>query len=149
GMDGYITKPVDPGQVVQYIESLVQKSKKADKIEEDIGSNIVFDRKSFIERCDNNPELATELINDFFGAYSTYLNDIHEAIESNDPEKLYYYAHFLKGTLMNFSAQRTINLSLELELMGKNRRMDKSNEVFNQLVKEVELLVTELKKVIP
>ncbi|MBF0550313.1 MAG: PAS domain S-box protein [Deltaproteobacteria bacterium] len=148
GMDGYITKPLNIGETIKYIESLAHWPKKAEKVEDNLGSNLVFDRKSFMERCDNNLELATELIKDFSADHSIYLNDIYKAIQSNDPEKLRHAAHFLKGTLMNFSAQRTIKLALELELMGNNPEMSKLNELVNQLANEVELLVTELKEVV-
>ncbi|MBF0508581.1 MAG: response regulator [Deltaproteobacteria bacterium] len=146
GMDGYIAKPLDIGKTIKYIESLAHAPIKNEQVEDHLGSTVVFDRKSFMERCSNITELAADLINGFSDNYSKYLNDIREAIESNDPEKLHHSAHFLKGTSSMLSAQRTVQLARELELMGRNARMDKSNEVFNELVKQVELLVSQLRE---
>ncbi|MBF0495851.1 MAG: response regulator [Deltaproteobacteria bacterium] len=148
GMDGYITKPIDPEETVKYIESLAHGPKKVESVEEQLGSNIAFDRKSFMERCGNDMALVIEMINRFSDNYSKYLNGIHEAIESNDPQKLHHCAHSLKGTSSIFSAHRTAKLASELEFIGKNEQMDKSNEVYNQLVEEVELLICDLKEFI-
>ncbi|MBF0496772.1 MAG: response regulator [Deltaproteobacteria bacterium] len=148
GMDGCITKPIDPRETVTYIESLAYKPKRAEQVEEYLDSSIVFDKKSFMERCLNETGLAAELIKCFFDNYPNYLNDIREAIESDDQKKLHHFAHSLKGGLFNLSALRSGSLALELELMGKNSQLTKSKEVFNQLVKEMERLVRELKEVI-
>ncbi|MBF0496829.1 MAG: response regulator, partial [Deltaproteobacteria bacterium] len=148
GMDGYITKPIDPNEAIRYIESLAQEPKKVEQTEEPLGPNKVFDRNSFMERCVNNMELAIELITGFCDNYSKYIDDIHDAIDSGNHEKLHHSAHFLKGTTSMFSAQRTVELARELELMGKNGQMEKAEEVFDQLVKEMELVVMELKKFI-
>ncbi|MBF0550808.1 MAG: response regulator, partial [Deltaproteobacteria bacterium] len=147
GMDGYIAKPMDIEETIRYIESLAHKPNKPEQLIEHLGSNIVLDRKSFMDRCANNLELASELINNYIEGYTKYLDDIREAIEANDPKRLHHSAHFLKGTSSIFSAQRTVKLALELLLMGKNAEMDKANGVFSQLVKEVELLVGELKEI--
>ncbi|MBF0551949.1 MAG: response regulator [Deltaproteobacteria bacterium] len=148
GMDGYITKPMDPGQAIGYIESLAHESKKVKPVGEYLGSNIVFESTSFIERCLNDMDLAAELITNFLANYKKYLDDIHDAIAYNDSKRLSYSAHFLKGPLLSFSALRTGSLALELELMGQNSQLTKSKEVFIQLVEEVELLVIELKEFI-
>ncbi|MBF0524318.1 MAG: PAS domain S-box protein [Deltaproteobacteria bacterium] len=148
GMDGYLTKPINPDDVITYIESLAQEPKEVEQAEEHLGPNMTFDNKAFMERCFNDLELATELITSFCDNQAKYLNDIHEAIQSNDQEKLYRSAHSFKGTSSMFSAERTVQIARELELMGKNAQMDKSNDVFDQLVKEVELVVCELKNFI-
>ncbi|MBF0525108.1 MAG: response regulator, partial [Deltaproteobacteria bacterium] len=148
GMNGYITKPINPKEAIRYIESLAPKPKEIEQAEEHLEPNKAFDSDSFMDRCDNRLELATELITGFCDNYAKYIDDIHDAIESDNPEKLYHSAHFFKGTSSMFSAQRTVELARELELMGKNNQLNKSKEVFDQLVKEVEIVVIELKKFI-
>ncbi|MBF0525997.1 MAG: Hpt domain-containing protein [Deltaproteobacteria bacterium] len=147
-MDGYITKPIDPVKAVTYIESLAHKPQIAEPGGEYLGSNIVFDKNSFMDRCLNDTGLAAEIIKCFLGNYPDYLYDIREAIKSDDQKKLHHFAHSLKGGLFNLSALRAGNLALELELMGKNSQLINSKEVFSQLVEEVELLAGELKEVI-
>ncbi|MBF0525999.1 MAG: response regulator [Deltaproteobacteria bacterium] len=45
GMDGYITKPINPEDALSYIESLARESKNPQQVGDDLGSNTVLDSK--------------------------------------------------------------------------------------------------------
>ncbi|MBF0497197.1 MAG: PAS domain S-box protein [Deltaproteobacteria bacterium] len=149
GMDGYLTKPINPGGAIRYIESLAQEPDKAKQLGEHLGPAKVFDKKSFMARCSNEVELAIEIVAHFIDNYKKYLNVIHQAIDSDNSAELRNSAHFFKGVLVNLSAQRAGNLALELEIKGRNEQLDQANEIFDQLVGEVELFANELNAFIP
>ena len=73
---------------------------------------------------------------DFIGELvDTYLQDspelfrqMHQALESNDADTFRRAAHSLKSNSANFGAMQLSSLARELELMGKENRLEQAEE---------------------
>jgi HPt (histidine-containing phosphotransfer) domain-containing protein len=102
GMDGYVTKPVDVGRLLQAVESAVPG----------------FDPAAAAARLGDDPRLLRELLDLFWADSPRMLDEIEKAIAAGDAAALRRAAHALKGSVANFSASHAVDAARRLERMG-------------------------------
>jgi two-component system sensor histidine kinase/response regulator len=105
----------------------------------------VWDKSAALRTADGDVELLRELISIFLEDYHSALADIQQAVDKKDARKLERSAHRLKGSALNFGAEKTVNLALQLENMGHDNKLDGLEHVFGSFVSELRILDTELK----
>jgi len=98
----------------------------------------VINRSELSERLDGDMELFRELAELFIEDSQKLLNAINDAIESKDAEKLRKYAHTIKGSVSNFSAQEAYDTAYDLETIGRNGELQKASEVYTLLQEKIE-----------
>ena len=99
-----------------------------------------INRKSLSERLDGDFELFKELAQLFLTDLPTLLLAIEEAIKARNGEKIGKSAHTIKGAISNFSADKAYQAALALEKIGKNNELDKAEDFFRELLKEIEAM---------
>jgi HPt (histidine-containing phosphotransfer) domain-containing protein len=95
------------------------------------------DRDLALANVGGDRELLCELIEIFVGDTPRLMAAIDSAVDESDPEALRIAAHTLKGSASYFGAQNAVELSLELETMGRNASMDRAEEVRGLLHDEI------------
>jgi HPt (histidine-containing phosphotransfer) domain-containing protein len=105
------------------------------------GSNAeLFNLKETLARMDGDWELFRE-VNEIFAVDSrTMLAAVHDAIAAGDGPVLNRAAHTLKGALSNFSARGAMELSRNLEGLGKSADLTGAWEEYAALETELERL---------
>ncbi|HDD44396.1 MAG TPA: Hpt domain-containing protein [Candidatus Desulfofervidus auxilii] len=98
----------------------------------------MFDLNKVMEMVEGDKELLKELLNLFFSDYPEKLAKIHHALEKNDAKTVYETAHSLKGACGNLGLSRAYNLSLEIEKMCKEGKLERVEEAYKKLVKELD-----------
>jgi len=98
----------------------------------------VINRKELAERLDGDMELYRELAELFIEDSQKLMNNIMGAIKEKDADKLRKYAHTIKGSVSNFSAQAAYDAAFELENMGRNSEMDKAEQAFEALKDKIQ-----------
>jgi signal transduction histidine kinase/HPt (histidine-containing phosphotransfer) domain-containing protein/BarA-like signal transduction histidine kinase len=76
------------------------------------------------------------------------LNAISNTVKNGDPEGLSKAAHKLKGTALTFGAERLSELSLKLEMMGKEGQMPGDGVLLSAIMAEGEAVQVEIKKIL-
>jgi len=144
GMDDFISKPIDPTEVLSVIERMTKgvqiyhdkqsPNKKEplinetsqpedDKIseEEPLDIKSIFDYERLAMRMGNDDELVEMVIDEFLVDIPERLATIEKNIASNDIDSACINAHSIKGSAANLNASQTSKIASELESMSKEK----------------------------
>ncbi len=110
--------------------------------------NIAFDKDEILKRFDGDEGFLTELVEIFINDIPEQLSRIKEAVDNRNSKDLEKSAHKLKGAVANFVENAAFETALQLEMMGRENRLDGAEETYGTLMKEVECLVNVLKEFI-
>jgi len=106
----------------------------------------IFDLPKALGIVDGNKDLFQDITKMLLENLPNDLGKIREAIAVSDSHKLEQEAHGLKGALGNFGAKRSFDAAYRLEKIGKEGKMDESEDAFKTLEKEVLALGAELRR---
>lgn len=162
GMDAFLAKPVDAGELIQLVESVPihqhlpknrspeKKSRKAvEQPNVQFAHLAVMDLSQALARLRNDNELLDDLIQIFLEDSPTLLTAIEHASSERDATALNHSAHKLKGLAAQIGGLRTAAAAKELEAMGKvgdftdveakvRRQVTFLNELISALSKRLE-----------
>jgi CheY-like chemotaxis protein len=138
GMDGYLTKPIDP----QRLYAVVEEGTEGDEVRP--GSEPI-DRAGLLARTAGDEALAQTIIGIFLEDCPNRLAAIRAAIEAGDGEALRQAAHALKGAAANLSASRVFEASRTLERLGAEKKMAAAEAAWRVLSAEASLLLDSLR----
>lgn len=105
----------------------------------------VINRKELSERLDGDLSLFNELADIFINDSVNLLNKIETCLKEGDSQGLGKAAHTIKGAVSNFSAKKAFETALALEKIGKNDEIKLAPAGFEELKKEIALVVEALK----
>ncbi len=111
-------------------------------------NNRVFDKDETLKRFDGEKEFLAELIELFISDVPEQLSEIQNVADKRSNEELEKSAHKLKGAIANFGQKAAYEAALQLEVIGRENRLDEIEEACDTLMKEVEHLVNALKEFI-
>jgi PAS domain S-box-containing protein len=119
GMDGYVSKPFEPGVLF----SAVEESGAVPVDEPAVGSGI-FDRDALLRRLSGNADLMADVVRVFLEDLPARLAAIEAAVAGENPEALREAAHSLKGSAGNLAASALAGAAAALERVAVEARMD-------------------------
>jgi len=134
GMNDYISKPIQPQNIIDAIERQCGKLKEIQAPAE-----IVFDEAALLRRLDNDYELCRELIGMYLKEVPVYINDLKQYFESNKVSSLIRQAHSIKGASANIEALRIKNWAQKIEMAGKNSDFNSIHLYIRNLESEFEM----------
>jgi CheY-like chemotaxis protein len=129
GMDGYVSKPIDPATLFATIEH----PDKSGGVHTETARSATFDVDALRRRLSGDLELMTDVIHVFLEDLPVRLAAIKEAVLSRNPEALRAAAHALKGAASNLSAGGLFDAASALERIGAESRMDAAEAAARQL----------------
>jgi CheY-like chemotaxis protein len=141
GMDGYLSKPIDPVELFTTIESLnfaapgMAEGKPAAP-----HAGQVIDEAELMNRVGGDAELLAELIDLFLQECPRLINLMQKALEEQNAKELEKTAHSLKGMVGNFSAKDCFEAALELERLGRSGELANAQVAFQDLEKKIKNL---------
>ncbi len=103
-----------------------------------------IDWEALLENCAGDESLVSEVLELFRKEAPGLLTDIGAAVTKGDPLAVKYTAHRLKGALASLAAGPCVTASRELELMGSNGELSQAAEMYGQLEREMQTLLTVL-----
>jgi CheY-like chemotaxis protein len=134
GMNGHVTKPIDPDQLFATLQKWIQpsekraqvqqpeapaespESKKAVPEEDELPESLPgFDLPAGLERLRGNKRLYRKLLLDFGAKYTEVAGEIHKALDSKDLKQAHSLIHNLKGLAGNLAAIDLQAASVNLE----------------------------------
>jgi CheY-like chemotaxis protein/HPt (histidine-containing phosphotransfer) domain-containing protein len=114
GMDGYVTKPVNPGvlhaEIRRFLTCPDDEPPRLAKSE----ATPIVDKTEALMRIEDE-ELYRNLIDMFVADSKTYLAELRLAADTDDRPRLKRAAHTLKGVLATLSAKRAEHAARDLE----------------------------------
>src|SRR5262249_29656208 len=133
GMDGYVSKPLHPQELIDAVERALDSAQarvvepsaaKAAATPAGVDARLAFDVDDALGRLGGDRRLLRELIAIFRPDAPAQLDAIRPAVARRDPEALRRAAHALKGSLGTLHAPRAYDAAARLEDLA--RRNDSS-----------------------
>jgi PAS domain S-box-containing protein len=117
GMDGYLSKPIQPRELLQALDGLAGGQAPTASPAAEAGEE-VFDRAQALATTGGDAELLREIVRLFLAECPNWLAQCRDAIARRDAAGLRQAAHTLKGTLAGLGAQAALAEAQRLEAMG-------------------------------
>ncbi len=157
GMNGYISKPVNPEELLTVIRKYVTgqheeiefPSPSEDYLPLPSELTPVFDYQDFLNRLDGNEIALKGLLPLIPKCLSKEIPKLKSALDSKDAREIRACAHALKGSCANFSAKRVSELAYQIECAGKDGRVDVACSLIDRLEQEAAQLVSVLSEMFP
>jgi signal transduction histidine kinase/DNA-binding response OmpR family regulator/HPt (histidine-containing phosphotransfer) domain-containing protein len=138
GMNGHVTKPIDPDQLFATLQKWIQPSEirattqkpvvsvepsgedKGVSIEAELPKSLPgFDLADGLKRLQGNKRLYVKLLSNFATDYGEVVNEIHEALDAEDFDHAHSLVHNLKGLAGNLSATDLQAAAVNMEKLVK------------------------------
>src|SRR5437879_6301146 len=133
GMDGFLSKPIDPHMLFAVIER--QEAGGPAKMPAN-DAPVAFDKRALRERLSGDEQLMADVIHPFTDDCPARLSAIGAAVERRDRESLRTAAHALAGSAANLSATGLFEAARVLERIGAESRMDAAEAAWRRLSAE-------------
>ncbi len=150
GMNGYLSKPVHPGELAEELERWINRE-ETDRWENSTGfigpadespadPLPIFDKSGFLARIMDDDELAHMLIVGFLQDIPRQIEMLRGYLKAGDISSAERQAHTIKGASANVGGERLRNVALEMEraaksgdMNGVNARVARLEEEFGRL----------------
>jgi len=136
GMDGYLSKPLDP----QLLRAVVEEEAGVG------GLRPVFEREAALERLGGDTQLLSEVIRLFLADCPLRLAAMKMALDTRDADAIAKEAHQLKGAAGNLSVIGLFETAAILEQLGNDRRFDAAEAAWRRLSDEAAYALDELRR---
>jgi two-component system sensor histidine kinase/response regulator len=143
GMDGYVSKPIQPAYLWAVLASVLSISPTPSTAEDSPPEKLV-DEDALLERCGGDRDVVRELIQTYLVEYPALLSSIRTAIADRDAVLLHRTAHTLKGAASNFGAAQVVATALRLERSGAAAQFENASKD----CRELEIALTQLHEVL-
>jgi signal transduction histidine kinase/CheY-like chemotaxis protein len=132
GMDGYLSKPIDPESLYTAVEDTSGRTNPAREIHDGTGAGAVdFDMLS--TRLANDTALIHTVLRLFLEDCPVQLSTLEAAVRSGNAEAIHRAAHALKGAAGNVSAGTLAEAARSLEQMAADGRLDGVDEAWQRI----------------
>jgi CheY-like chemotaxis protein len=144
GMDGYLSKPIDPTLLFSTVES-----QSGEDDEEPIApppAPAAVNRDVLLTRLAGDEELLLQVIELFLADCPSRLTAIETAVGERNAEQIRFAAHALKGSAGNLSADRLFEAARALERVGAESRLDEAPAGLRTVLEEAAAVTTQLRE---
>lgn len=94
-----------------------------------------FDRQAALKRLGGDEEILKEIAALFVADSPEMLDQIRQAIETNDALRLEKAAHLMKGSVSNFGAEEVVQMTSHLEVLARKGDLARARQVYVALEK--------------
>ena len=154
-MDGYLSKPVRPADIVATLNQLVaDRGVQSPTVPADQPgiaypappeeSSEVFARDELLERLGGHEELMGKFIDMFTRNVNGYMELLKAAVLSGDGEQIRIQAHTIKGAAGNISALRVHKTAAVMETHAREGNVEEATLLLPQLTADLEAFQREV-----
>jgi CheY-like chemotaxis protein/HPt (histidine-containing phosphotransfer) domain-containing protein len=154
GMDGYVSKPLQPDALYAAIERQAAAPAAPPAPVAPPGENVAapvepvaLDEAVLREQFGDDAGLLNEIAGIFVANCSTWQAELRSATEAQDATRLQLGAHTVKGAVGYFGDQEAYNAAYQLELMGKGRDLRGAAAACDVLDRALERLQSALRAI--
>jgi len=131
GMDGYMSKPINPQMFFSIVEQ--EATQPAAAAAAPAPAPQTFDRQALLGRAEGDEQLMSDVIRIFLDDCHSQLAAIAHAVEARDAVAIRSTAHALKGAAGNLGATALFEAASLLERVGAESRMDAAEAGWRRL----------------
>ncbi len=124
GMDGYLSKPVEPQMLFAVVEQEPSIETKKAAAPAAAPAAPVFDEEQLRQRVSGDEQLMHDVVRIFLEDCPARLAAVAAAVERRDAEAIRSAAHALKGAAGNLAASGLFEAARVLERLGAESRLD-------------------------
>jgi PAS domain S-box-containing protein len=151
GMDGYVTKPVNPEELRYTVERQLFGGSSGEmpavgKRRASSTDPLVFDRRYLLERLSGDEELETELLSTFLHNVPENVESLRRALASDDPEEAGRVAHIIRASSVSIGACALSDVTLQIEKAATEQDLAQARALMSKLEREVEKFKTTLQQ---
>ena len=154
GMNDFITKPIDLALLNRVLSRIVpeyhpQNKKKKKQSAQVESITIRFNKEKAIAMLGDDLDLFKQFCGMFLDEISDIAEQLRNVMKNYDYDEIRKKAHYLKGSAAMIGLEKITELSAELEIVSKDNKLKKAEEIFNKLLDELilsENLIKELLK---
>jgi hypothetical protein len=141
GMDGYLTKPIQPATLLEAIKQLPPDSARprGRPVE-----RVVLDRIALMERVDGDVRLLAEISATFPDACARIMARAREAMQTGDAQGFAREIHTLHGMFRNLAAIAAEEEARRLEDLDPVEDREQAETIYASLKREAQALASEL-----
>jgi signal transduction histidine kinase/DNA-binding response OmpR family regulator len=144
GMDGYMSKPIDPAMLYAALEHEPATIRPANPSGAPASAPVERDRLT--ERLGGDERLLTDVVQLFLVDCPVRLAAIKAAVNDRDAERIRTTAHALKGAAGTLSAHGLFDAARTLERIGAEGRLDAAEAVWRLLSMEAANVIDALRQ---
>jgi len=141
GMDGYLSKPIDP----RLLFAVVEQGVPGTVAKAPAGAAAPVDCQAMLERLGGDPELFADVARLFLEFCPAGMLAIRTALDGGDAEALRRAAHALRGAAANLSANALCDAAQELEHLGAESRLEPAEAAWRRLSVEAAVVMDTLR----
>jgi PAS domain S-box-containing protein len=142
GMDGYVSKPLRPGDLLSTIEGFF--TKKRGDAPRDTPRASGVDGDALFHDFGQNRTLVAEVIKVFLSEAPKHLDALRAAVDARDARALAAAAHALKGSVGLFAKGAAFEAARRLEQEAQNGDLAAMHERCAEIERELSLVCAEL-----
>ncbi len=124
GMDGYLSKPVEPQMLFAVVEQEPSIETRKAAAPAAAPATPVFDEEQLRQRVSGDEQLMHDVVRIFLEDCPARLAAVAAAVERRDAEAIRSAAHALKGAAGNLAASGLFEAARVLERLGAESRLD-------------------------
>ena len=149
GMDGYLSKPLDPKTFLRTIEENVTQASSIEAAPEKMGEPGVqqLDVKALMLRFGGNKKLLKTIVGTFREDCPKMMARIRTALSAHDAALLADGAHALKGSVGNFGPSAALETAREMEKNARQGKLGGGWELYATLEDQIALLLPALQAI--
>jgi CheY-like chemotaxis protein/HPt (histidine-containing phosphotransfer) domain-containing protein len=148
GMDGYVSKPIDPTLLFAAVEQVGDDPPPSADPHVAVAASPI-DRETLLSRVGGDEELLIEIVQLFLVDCPLRVAAIREAVAAGDPDEIRLTAHALKGSASNMSADALTAAARTLERLGTERRVEAAPAAMRELAAQALLALDVLRQWVP
>ncbi len=143
GMDDYVSKPV---RKVELHRALTNVLGVPDPTEQqtpaDIdGTDLVIDWDAALKNAGDDPNILRDVVDATLQEMPELLNQLHDAIKTDDADSAQRFAHTIKGSAISIAASKTAAVAAAIEDAAANNNLQVAREQLPTLGAEVDKLI--------
>ncbi len=135
GMNDYISKPLNPHDLVEMVSKWMQKNKT--EVDIPATQTMVFDHSALLQRIMNDEDILAAILDSFSNNIGEITKKLEESIKKQNFTDIQLHAHSIKGAASNVSAISTQNVAESIEIAAQNQEINKIQTFFHALKKEI------------
>ncbi len=155
GMDGYVSKPFQIGELVEIIQSLIAApiaqeagvSHRSLIEKETATARGVLNEPALLASVDDDRLFLRSIIDEFLEYHLSQLSEMRDAIVHQRSEQLFEVAHSLRGALGMLCAEAACEAARRLEKSSRAGNLTEASHLLCVLEGELELLIPALSRI--
>jgi CheY-like chemotaxis protein/nitrogen-specific signal transduction histidine kinase/HPt (histidine-containing phosphotransfer) domain-containing protein len=120
GMDGYVTKPIQPAELWEALHALVPAAAGGEAAAAAPAGDSAFDRPAALKRVGGDEGLLRELAELLLEDGPRVQRDLRDAAAAGDAARVKLFAHTLKGSVGTFEATGAFAAAERLEILARS-----------------------------